>query len=65
MLKIGFKKHENAAKPLWEGVLRGDQGEVVWSCGHLHDCRDNNHSRMFRHSGSARKCAREELTKRQ
>jgi hypothetical protein len=64
MLKIGFRKYEFADKPRWEGVLRDERGEVVWCCGHKHDCRDSNNSRMFRHQGAARKCASAELVRR-
>jgi hypothetical protein len=65
MLRISYQKVQGYGKTLWTGALRDDAGNVVWECGHLHECRDQNNSRIHRHTGAARKCARAELLKRE
>jgi hypothetical protein len=64
MLTVGFKKHQSAAKPMWEGVLRDESGNAVWCCGHRHERRDSNTWLSSRHTGTARRCACEELARR-
>ena len=60
-LKASYRKTPG---DYWEGVLRDEHGNVVWSCGHSHKCRDYNHSRLFHSRGAAMYCARDELKRR-
>lgn len=45
----------------WEGVVKNEKNEIVWSCGHFHECRDYNHSRYFQHKGAAMRCSTEKV----
>lgn len=57
-LKPGTRLNPLSSVGHWEGVLRDGSGRVVWACGHLHKCRDQN-SRI--HGKAARRCAEEAL----
>jgi len=57
-LKPGTRLNPLSSVGHWEGVLRDRSGRVVWACGHLHKCRDEN-SRI--HGKAARRCAEEAL----
>lgn len=57
-LKPGTRLNPLSSVGHWEGVLRDGSGRVVWACGHLHKCRDEN-SRI--HGKAARRCAEEAL----
>lgn len=46
---------------LWEGVVKNDNGRVIWACGHAHKCRDYNHSRYYQAAGAAMRCATEQV----
>lgn len=57
-MKPGTRLNPLSSVGHWEGVLRDGSGRVVWACGHLHKCRDQN-SRI--HGKAARRCAEEAL----
>lgn len=56
-LKPGTRLHPESNVGHWEGVLR-DGKRVVWTCGHLHTCRDQDSRRLGK---AARRCAEEAL----
>jgi hypothetical protein len=46
----------------WVGVLKDEKGQVVWECGHSHECRD--YPSVYHNTGAATDCARKELEAR-